>query len=112
VLAPTAVGSVLTLAVFGLLGQPVELIDVLAFFLIFGMGVDYGIFLEARSGMHRYGAWLAVVLSAASAMLSFGLLSVSAEPSLHQFGLTMLIGISVIALITPVFCRSAVGSAD
>jgi hypothetical protein len=31
---------------------------------------------------------------------------------LHQFGLTMLIGISVIALITPVFCRGAVGSAD
>jgi predicted exporter len=112
VLAPTAVGSVFTLAAFGLLGQPVELIDVLAFFLIFGMGVDYGIFLEARSGMHRYGAWLAVVLSAASAMLSFGLLSVSREPSLHEFGLTMLIGISVVALLTPVFCRGAVGPAD
>jgi len=107
VLAPTAVGSLLTLAIFGLLGQPVQLMHVLALLLIFGMGVDYGIFLEERSGRHRERAWLAVVLSAASALLSFGLLSLSATPALHLFGLTMLFGITGIALITPCFFGTA-----
>jgi predicted exporter len=71
------------------------------------MGVDYGIFLEERSGRHRERAWLAVVLSAASALLSFGLLSLSATPALHLFGLTMLFGITGIALITPCFFGTA-----
>jgi predicted exporter len=48
-----------------------------------------------------------VVLAAASALLSFGLLGLSATPALHFFGTTMFIGISTIALLTP-FCSSRV----
>jgi predicted exporter len=76
---------------------------VLALLLLFGMGVDYGIFLEEARGERRARGWLAVVLAAASALLSFGLLGLSSTPALHFFGTTMLIGISTIALLTP-FC--------
>jgi predicted exporter len=103
VLTPTAAGIVFTVAMLGLIGQPVQLMHVLALLLLFGMGVDYGIFLEEARGERRARGWLAVVLAAASALLSFGLLGLSSTPALHFFGTTMLIGISTIALLTP-FC--------
>jgi predicted exporter len=103
VLAPTAVGILFTVAVLGVIGQPLQLMHVLALLLLLGMGVDYGIFLEEARGARRDRGWLAVVLASASALLSFGLLGLSATPALHFFGVTMLIGISTIALLTP-FC--------
>jgi predicted exporter len=101
VLAPTAAGILFTVAMLGLLGQPVQLMHVLALLLLLGMGVDYGIFLEEAHGARRTRGWLAVVLASTSALLSFGLLGLSATPALHFFGITMLIGITTIALITP-----------
>ena len=111
VLAPTVIGILLALAACGLAGQPLQLFHILALLLILGMGVDYGIFLEEHPGQHDHKAWLAVALSAASTLLSFGLLGVSATPALRTFGITMLLGIGVVTLIAPCFCTSrAVGA--
>ncbi len=93
VLAPTGTGILFTVAVLGMIGQPVQLMHVLALLLLLGMGVDYGIFLEEAHGVRRARGWLAVVLASTSALLSFGLLGLSATPALHFFGVTMLIGI-------------------
>nr|ADU90648.1 putative transmembrane protein [Collimonas sp. MPS11E8] len=103
VLTPPAVASIATLALLGLLGQPLQLFHVLALMLILGLGVDYGIFLQEQSMQRDRFAWLTVSLSAASALLSFGLLALSATPPLHAFGFTMLIGIAIVWLIAPCF---------
>jgi predicted exporter len=108
-LAPTGTGILFTVAVLGAIGQPVQLMHVLALLLLLGMGVDYGIFLEEAHGVRRARGWLAVVLASTSALLSFGLLGLSATPALHFFGVTMLIGITSIALITPLFSPSEDG---
>jgi predicted exporter len=103
-LLPTAAGSVLTLAVFGLVGQPLQLFVVLGLLLLLGMGVDYGIFLLEHP--EDGSVWLAIALAGFSTLLSFGLLALSSTPALRAFGLTMLIGESIIWILTP-YLRNA-----
>jgi predicted exporter len=103
VLAPTALASIVTLAVLGIAGQSLQLFHILALMLVLGVGVDYGIFLQEHGARRDPTAWLAVVLSALSTLLSFGLLSLSHTPALRAFGLTMLIGTTVVWLIVPCF---------
>nr|WP_211474574.1 MMPL family transporter [Collimonas humicola] len=107
VLAPPAVASIATLALLGVIGQPLQLFHVLALMLMLGLGVDYGIFLQEQSMQRDRFAWLTVGLSAASALLSFGLLALSGTPPLHAFGFTMLIGIAVVWMIAPCFSQDS-----
>lgn len=101
VLAPTLLAAALTLGLLGLFGQPLQLFNVLALMLLLGMGIDYGIFLIEHRG--DASAWLAVCVGAASTWLSFGLLGLSATPALRAFGLTLLFGIGLVWLISPLF---------
>ena len=48
-------------------------------------------------------AWLAVVLGACSTWLSFGLLALSSTPALRSFGLTLMFGILIVWLATPLY---------
>ncbi|RJF97214.1 MMPL family transporter [Noviherbaspirillum saxi] len=106
VLAPTAVASAATIAILGLSGQPLQLFHVLALMLLLGIGVDYGVFFQERPERREASAWMAVTLSAVSTLLSFGLLGLSKTPALQAFGLTMLLGTTLVWLIVPCF-RSA-----
>ncbi len=101
VFAPTLIAGALTLGLLGLFGQPLQLFNVLALLLLLGMGIDYGIFLIEHRG--DASAWLAVCVGAASTWLSFGLLGLSATPALRAFGLTLLFGIGLVWLISPLF---------
>ena len=67
----------------GWLGESLQLFNVLALILLLGIGVDYGIFLLEHDG--DGSAWLAVVLGAASTLLSFGLLGLSGTPALRAW---------------------------
>ncbi|MBZ4415723.1 MMPL family transporter [Myxococcus sp. RHSTA-1-4] len=98
---PSVLGTLITLAVFGWTGEPLQLFSVLGLVLLLGMGVDYGIFMLEHPG--EGSAWLAVALAGVSTLLSFGLLGLSATPALRSFGLTMLVGEVVIWLLTPCF---------
>ncbi|HSC80480.1 MAG TPA: hypothetical protein VLC08_09010, partial [Chitinolyticbacter sp.] len=102
-LLPTALASALTLALLALLGQSLQLFNVLALLLILGMGVDYGIFLLAQPDPDEAGPFLSITLAAICTLLAFGLLALSATPALRAFGLTMLFGISLAWLLTPSF---------
>ena len=103
-IAPTALASVLALALVGVIGQKLQLFHVLALMLLLGIGVDYSIFLHERpTPRHASAAWLAVGLSAASTLLSFGLLGFSKTPALQAFGFTMAIGILAAWWIVPCF---------
>jgi predicted exporter len=105
VLLPTVLAGLLALAALGWLGQPLQLFNVLALLLLLGVGIDYGIFLIEQNGAPH--AWLAVCLGAAGTGLSFGLLSLSATPALHAFGLTLLLGIGAVWLLSPLLRRPA-----
>jgi predicted exporter len=100
-LVPTVIATAFTLATLALLGEPLQLFTVLALLILLGMGVDYGIFLieHADDG----ASWLAVCLGAASTLLAFGLLALSATPALHAFGLTLLLGIGSVWALSPFF---------
>ncbi len=100
-LLPTLLSGALSLALLGWLGEPLQLFTVLAQFLLLGMGVDYGIFLVEHHD--DPASWLAVTLGAASTVLSFGLLALSATPALHTFGLSMLFGLGFAWLLSPCF---------
>ena len=105
-IAPPLLATLATLALFGVIGQPLQLFHVLACLLLLGLGVDYGIFLQEPTDRHRRFAWLTVGLSAISALLSFGLLALSSSPPLHAFGLTMLIGMALVWFTSPCFAGS------
>jgi predicted exporter len=109
VLAATALASVAALALLGIAGQNLQLFHMLALMLVLGIGVDYGIFFQEHPDRRDPAAWLAVSLSASSALLSFGLLGLSNTPALQAFGLTMLIGIATVWLIAPCFGKDEMG---
>lgn len=98
---PTVLASVLSLVCLSLLGESFQLFTVLALLLLLGMGVDYGIFLIEHQ--NDGASWLAVSLGAASTLLAFGLLGLSATPALHSFGLTLLLGIALVWGLSPLF---------
>ncbi len=106
-LLPTLLASMLALALLALLGQPLQLFNVLALLLILGMGVDYGIFLLQQPEREAQRPFLSVTLAAACTLLSFGLLALSMTPALRAFGLTMLFGIGLAWLLTPLFMPSS-----
>lgn len=103
VLAPTALASIVTLAVLGFAGLPLQLFHVLALMLLLGVGVDYGIFMQEPPERGMAAPWLAVGLSAMNTILSFGLLGLSSTPALQAFGLTMLLGTALVWLTAPCF---------
>jgi predicted exporter len=105
VMAPTVLASVAVLALLGLAGQSLQLFHVLALMLLLGIGVDYGIFFQEQPRRRDPVAWLAVVLSAFSTLLSFGLLSLSRTPALQAFGLTMLLGMLSVWFLAPCFAH-------
>lgn len=102
-LAPTALASVLTVAVLALCGQVLQLFHILPLLILLGLGVDYGIFLLEQPGRAETRPFLSVTLAAASTLLSFGLLALSGTPALQAFGLTLLIGVFLAWLLTPFF---------
>ncbi|WP_144111833.1 MMPL family transporter [Paraburkholderia sp. BCC1886] len=98
-----AVGT--TLAVFGYARVPLNLFNWLALMLVLGVGANYAVFL--REGCLRAHAdlgavWTGVLLSAATTLLSFGLLGMSAMPALKSFGATLALGIAVAVLLAPI----------
>lgn len=99
-LTPTLLAIALALGVLGYLKAPLTLFNMMGLMLVVGVGVNYAIFL--REGGVRAAATLAgVLLSAATTLLSFGLLAFSSMPALAGFGLTLLIGIGIAVLLAP-----------
>ena len=100
VLVPVVLAEALSVAVFGYAGVPVTLFGVVGWTLGLGIGVNYSIFL--REGIDRPGATgIAVLLSACTTLLGFGLLAFSGVPALHHFGLALATTIAGSLLLAP-----------
>ncbi|GHD69028.1 MMPL family transporter [Jeongeupia chitinilytica] len=105
VLAPSLIASIATLAIFGWLGIPLQLLTVLTLLLLLGMGIDYGIFVNEHPGEVRMV--LAISLAACCTLLSFGLLAFSHTPALATFGTATLSGVGLAWLTAPLLRRPA-----
>lgn len=94
-----------TLAVFGYAQMRINLFNMLALMLVLGVGANYAVFL--REGAMRAHAdtgavWTGVLLSAATTLLSFGMLGMSSMPALKSFGATLSLGIMVSVMLAPI----------
>ena len=104
VLMPVLLAIPATLAFFGYAGLPLNLFNLLALMLVLGVGANYSVFLREgqRRGDEALGAVsTGVLLSAATTLLSFGLLGASAMPALRSFGITLSLGIGIAVLLAP-----------
>lgn len=90
-----------TVIVLSAAGQSISLFNVLALFLVIGIGIDFGIFF-AEAKKPKADTLLAVLLSALTTTFSFGMLSLSSTTVIQSFGLSMLIGIATVFLLAPV----------
>lgn len=109
---PPASACALSLATLGWLNVPLTLFNLLAVFLILGIGVDYVLFFAETKSSYQ-GTMLAVSLSAMITILSFGLLALSTTPVIHYFGITVLVGITSAFIFAPLsaICRGRISCA-
>ncbi len=90
-----ASATLLTIALFTLLNIPLTLFHSMAFFLVLGLGMDYGIFIKEMANEQETTnntTLNAILFSTITTLCSFGLLALSAVPIAQSFGLTLLIG--------------------
>lgn len=107
VILPPLIASILTLALLVYFEQGLNLFHLMALILVLGIGLDMGIFLiELSDSSHT---WLAVSLSMFTSLLAFGLLAFSDTPVLHHFGLTVLIGLTLVWLLASIMRKNNVG---
>jgi predicted exporter len=100
VMAPPLISAIASLGVLGLLGETISLFNVMALLLVLGIGVDYALFYR-ETGTDNPATMLAIALSCVTTLLAFGLLALSTTAAIHSFGLTILIGILVAFLLSP-----------
>ncbi len=72
----------------------------MALLLVLGIGVDYALFFR-ETGLDNPATLLAIALSSLTTLLAFGLLALSATTAIHAFGQTILVGILVAFLLSP-----------
>ncbi len=106
IILPPLLASIFTLALLVHFEQGLNLFHLMALILVLGIGLDMGIFLsESSDDSHT---WLAVSLSSFTSLLAFGLLAFSDTPVLHHFGLTVLIGLTLVWLLAPIMRENIV----
>jgi predicted exporter len=109
VVAPPFLAAAATLGLLGWLGIPLHFFGVMALALVLGAGVDYSLFLEAKTSDDPAGH-SAVILCAATALLGLGTLALSSSPALSQFGLVSTFGLAWSMLLAPWAPRLSRGS--
>lgn len=101
---PSVLAGAAALAVVPLTGAAANLMHLIGLLLVLSIGVDYGVFL-AETERHPEAAretLFSVTVAWVSALLSFGLLAVSSNPSLRAIGLTTGVGVTFNLLLAPV----------
>jgi len=85
------VSSAMLLTLSSVFGFYLTLFHVMALFLVLGFGMDYTIFAHEMRAQNNV-TLQAILLSAFTSLLSFGLLALSSIPVVASFGITLLIG--------------------
>ncbi|MGL6027490.1 MAG: MMPL family transporter, partial [Vibrio sp.] len=104
ILLPSAIACISGLAAGVAAGSTLNLFNLLGLILILGIGIDYTLFFAEKS--RSLSTLLAITLSAITTILSFGLLSLSQTHAIHSFGVTVLSGIFIAWLLSPISIMS------
>lgn len=105
IILPSVIACIAGLAVTTITGSVLNLFNLLALVLVIGIGIDYTLFFAENS--RNKSTLLAITLSATTTLLSFGLLALSQTHAIHSFGITVLSGIFVAWLLSPMAIRSS-----
>ena len=110
IVLPLLLSLLWTLGLLGWCGIPISLANAIFVVFLFGIAVDYSIFLTtSRLDRFRTGddrtleAQAAVLLCTLTTCAGFGALAFAGHPVMHSIGLTALIGIASAALATQIF---------
>ncbi|MEC3879339.1 1-acyl-sn-glycerol-3-phosphate acyltransferase [Parapedobacter sp. 10938] len=104
---PIFLGWLVTLGLMGLLGVDFNAFNIIITTLIFGLGVDYSIFVTkglleqytyGRADMPAYKS--GVVMSALATILCFGILVFAKHPAIRSISIIPLIGLLVVVLMS------------
>lgn len=91
-MAPVTLALLCTFAVLALCGVEINLFNIMATFLVLGIGVDYAIFYR-HGHNHSQVVSMALLLCMFSTLLGFGLLALSNTYAVFSFGITVLLGV-------------------
>lgn len=111
ILLGNGIALALATAALGFCGMPFTLFSLLALSLVFGIGIDYGLFFAHSSQPTGSGdgaaqerlvaTLLAVLLANLTTQLAFGLLALSHTQAIASFGLVLSVGVFVSFLLAP-----------
>lgn len=101
VILPPIFASFLAIAISVWTYTSLNIFHIFAVILVLAIGIDYTIFF-AESMSPRKTTMLAITLSAITTILSFGLLALSDTTAISSFGLTIMCGILVSFLLSPI----------
>jgi predicted exporter len=90
---PIGAAILATAGVLGWLGRPVNFFQVLSFFILSGLGIDYVIFHQAESGGGA-PARRVVLFSFLTSLVGFGLLAFTSFPVTRGMGVTLAAGLA------------------
>jgi predicted exporter len=102
-LLPIALSSMIALSSSQYFLGQLNIFNLLALLLILALAIDYVIFYQEHGLAPR--TCLAILLSAISSALVFGMLSFSSTPAVQSFGLTVMFGIISIYILAPLSSR-------
>ncbi|OYV20986.1 MAG: hypothetical protein CG439_262, partial [Methylococcaceae bacterium NSP1-2] len=101
IIAVPVVAALVSLATMGWFNQLFSLFNLFALLLVLGIGIDDAIFFYLANNNKRDTTSLAVVLSALTTLLAFGLLAISSTEIVHAFGFTVAVGILTALMGSP-----------
>lgn len=104
-LAPSLTALAVAPCVLALLGYPLTFFTAMAMVLLLSFTMDYSVFCAEAKPENQPVTLLAVWMAALATILSFGVLGLSSTPAVASFGLTILLGIAIAALMAPVAAR-------
>jgi predicted exporter len=102
VILPSLLAVLLTPALRALTGGGFTFFDAMALVLVLSVGIDYGVFIAETTPERKSVTLLAVALAACTTLMSFGLLALSNVLAVHNFGLTMLVGVLLASTLSPI----------
>lgn len=94
ILVPPIIAVVATVAIFGWLALPITLFTMFGLLLVSAIGIDYTAYMQ-HSAENLATKITAILLAAATTMISFCLLALSATPAVASFGLSVSIGLGI-----------------
>ncbi|MBN2718663.1 MAG: hypothetical protein JXX14_22650 [Deltaproteobacteria bacterium] len=99
IIAPPMLTALIMLGGMSMLQIHVNIFTFLALIIVLAIGIDYTLFFAESDETGPTG--FAIALSGITTMLSFGLLALSRNPALKTFGGTLLVGILLAVVLSP-----------